>query len=381
MAEVFDRRPENTLFPRRMIEAQLANKDIELTLVHYRPMPDEPLYKQAREVLITPMRLPFAGHFFAFLRYCLTTKDEFDIVHSFTARLYPFFWLFPAKHRVVMAHDGGERLAPGKWTIERFTFVAMMILFQKYVDAIVAVSEYANKQIIYAFFVPPEKVHTIYPHLDETYSILPSDATVRDVLPAYGLSFGNYFTYIGRFRIHKNVGNLIEAYLRYRECNPKSTELLAVGGGTKQEYESVFGSLRSSPFTSDIHFLGHIPNEHMPVLYKGARALVFVTLNEGFGVPIIEAMACGTPVITSSVTSMPEVAGDAALIVDPHNPDALAEAFRLLSKDAALRAELIRRGNERCRFFTWEKVLQKTFNLYKILIEEKIPVYNPVINK
>jgi glycosyltransferase involved in cell wall biosynthesis len=378
MADAFDRRPENTLFSRRLIEALITAPDIDLTLIHYKPMLDEPLYKQAREVIIPPMRLPFAGHFFAFLWYCLTTKDEFDIVHSFTARLYPFFWLFPAKHRIVMAHGGGERLAPGKWTIERFTFVAMMILFQKYIDAIIGVSEYANKEIIYAFFVPPEKVHTIYPHLDETYAILPSDKTVSDVLATYGLASGNYFTYIGRFRIHKNVGNLVEAYLRYRENNPEATELLAVGGGTKEEYESVFGQLRSSPFADDIRFLGHIPNDHMPVLYKGARALAFVTLNEGFGVPIIEAMACGTPVITSSVTSMPEVAGDAALIVDPHSPDALAKAFQLLSADAALRAELIRRGSERCRFFTWEKVLQKTFGLYKILSEENLLVYNPV---
>lgn len=378
MADAFDRRPENTLFFRHIIEALIASPDFEVALIHYKEMPDEPLYKQTREVLILPMRLPFAGHFFAFLWYCLTTKDEFDIVHSFTARLYPFFWLFPAKRRVVMAHGGGERLAPGKWTIERFTFVAMMILFQKHIDAIIGVSEYANKEIIYAFFVPPEKVHTIYPHLDETYATLPSNSTVQNVLATYGLAPEKYFTYIGRFRTHKNTGNIVEAYLRYRERNSNATELLALGGGTKEGYENEFGKIRNSPFSDDVRFLGHIPNDHMPVLYKGASALVFATLNEGFGVPIIEGMACGTPVITSNVTAMPEVAGEAALLVNPRNPDAIAEAFTLIANNPALRAELIRRGLLRCKDFTWDKVIAKTFVLFRNLVEEPSPLYNPI---
>ena len=379
MADTFDRRPERTLVFRNIIEAVLERPEFELTLVHFKPMPDEPLYKheKVREVLILPLRLPYAGHFFALLWYCLTTKDEFDLVHSFIGRLFPFFWLFPAKRRIVMIHDGGERLTPGKWTIERFTFVAVLILFSKYVDAFIAVSDFANKQVSYAFMIPPEKVRTIYCHLPTTYDTLPSDETVHKVLATYGLETGNYFTYIGRFRIHKNTGNTVEAYLRYREQNPSSTELLALGGGTKEEYEKEFGTLRSSPFVGDIRFLHYIPNDHMAVLYKGARALAFVTLNEGFGVPIIEAMACGTPVITSSVTAMPEVAGDAALIVDPHNPDTLAAAFALVAQDATLRKELTRRGLIRCRFFTWEKLIEKTFSLFYEVAGERPLVYNP----
>jgi hypothetical protein len=140
-----------------MIEAQLKNPNIDLTLIHYKQMPDEPLYKQAHEVLIPRVKFPFAGHFLGFLRYCLTTKDSFDIVHSFTARLYPFFWLFPAKRRVVMAHGGGERLAPGKWTLVRITFVSMLIFFQKHIDALIAVSEYANKEIIHGYYRKSKK--------------------------------------------------------------------------------------------------------------------------------------------------------------------------------------------------------------------------------
>lgn len=380
MADAFDRRPEHTLFFRHVIEELVASPEFDVTLIHYKPMPDEPLYTQAREVLLEPVRfIPYARHFFAFLRYCLTTKDRYDIVHSFTARLYPFFWLFPARKRVVMAHGGGERLAPGKWTLERALFVAMIVFFQKYIDVIIGVTEYAAKEIIYAFFVPPEKVTTINPHLDETYLTLPSVDTVTHILESeYRLSYGNYFVFIGRLRAHKNVGNLVEAYLRYRESHPEATEHLAIGGGLQAEFEKNFGPIRPSPYVKDIHFLGHIPNEHMPVLYMGARALAFVTLNEGFGIPIIEGFACGTPVITSMVTSMPEVAADSAILVDPRNPDALAEAFALVAHDEALRHELMRRGKERCKHFTWDRVVTETFALFRRVTSEAPTLYNPV---
>jgi glycosyltransferase involved in cell wall biosynthesis len=378
MADEFDRRPERTLAYRHLIEDLIKTENIELTLVHSDPMPDEPIYKRVREVVMPRVHLPWGSHFTTFLRYCLTTKDEYDIVYYFKARLFPFFWLFPAMYTVVLAHGGGERLAPGRWTVPRFVFVWNLILFQKYIDAIIGVSEYANKEIIYAFRMPPEKVHTIYTYLDDVYAAPPSDETVRTALATYGLERENYFTYIGRFRIHKNVGNLVAAYLRYREQNPHATERLALGGGTKEEYEKVFGRLPDSPFVKDIRFFGYIPTEHMPVLYTGARALAFVTLNEGFGVPIIEAMACGTPVITSSVTSMPEVAGDAALIVDPRNPQALADAFALVSRNEALRAELIHRGHKRARFFTREKMFQGILGIYRGLMEVPASVYNPV---
>ncbi len=378
MADEFDRRPERTLFFRHIIEACIARSDMDVTLIHTKAMPSEPIYQRVREVVIPQLKLPWGSHFASYLRYCLTTKDRFDIVHSFTARLYPFFWLFPAKHRVVMAHGGGERLAPGKWTLPRFVFVTMLIFFQKHIDAMIAVSEYANKEIIHAFFVPPEKVVTIYPHLDNTYQHLPSEEMVRAMLKKHGLTWKNYFVYIGRSRIHKNVGNLVEAYLRYREQHPTATEHLAIGGDDRDEYERTFGALRPSPFQQDIHFIGYVENDDMPLFYRGATALAFVSLNEGFGVPIIEAMACDTPVITSSATAMPEVAGDAALIVDPYDPDALAHAFVLISTDHALREELVRRGRIRSSYFTWDKVLEKTFSLFNGLVSNKQKVINPV---
>ncbi len=378
MADEFDRRPERTLFFRHLIESLLETPDIELTLVHSDPMPEELLYQRAREIVMPRMHLPWGSHFATFLRYCLTTKDTYDIVYYFKPRLFPFFWLFPANHVVVLTHGGGERLSQGKWTLPRFVFVWNLVLFQKHIDILIGVSEYANKEIVYAFRVPPEKVRTIYTYLDSIYTVPLKAEVVRQVLATYGLPKQNYFIYIGRFRTHKNVDNLVAAYLLYREQNPHATELLVLCGGSREEYEKTFGHLPPSSFTEEIRFFGYIPTEHMPILYAGARALAFVTLNEGFGVPIIEAMACGTPVITSSVTAMPEVAGDAALIVNPRNPEALAEAFALISNNPELRAELVRRGFARVHFFTWKKSFSKTLTLFRELVAVNPTVHNPV---
>ena len=379
MTDEFDRRPERTLFFRRFVESCIANPEFDVTLVHSQKMPDELLYGKAREVVMRKVRLPWASHFATFIRYCLSTNDKYDIVHYFKGRLYPLFWLFPAKRVVVMVHGGGDRLAPGFWTLPRFIFVWVLTLFNRYIDAMIAVSDYGNREIIYAYHVPPEKVRTIYPHIDEIYKELPNEKFVRGVLEKYALLPGTYILYMGRCREHKNVARMIEGYLKYREQNGERRELFVVAGDPLEEYEKAFGPLPQSPYKTDIRFLGYMPNNDMPSLYIGARALVFATLNEGFGVPIIESMRCGTPVITSTVTAMPEVAGGAAILVDPLKPQMIAEALELLAKDDALRMELIRRGRERSALFTWERVIEQTFALYdELLGRTKKSLINPL---
>lgn len=373
MSHELDVRPERTLFFRRLITGLLACPDIDLTLIHFTRMPDDPLYTQAREILLPTTSLPYAKRFLAFILFCLTTKEKYDIVHWLKPRIFPFFWLFPARRTIVMAHGGGDVLVDGIWTFSRRVFNYTLIWFQKYVDAMIAVSEYARREVIYAYHIPPEKSYTIYTHLDPTYDSIPDDAETSRILAKYGITAQTYFLYLGRPELHKNVGNLVSAYLRYRERNSKMKELLVLGGSSKAKYERTFGALPLSPFCADIKFLGYIPTENLPALYKGACALSFVTLNEGFGVPLIEAMACGTPVITSSVTSLPEIAGNAAIIVDPHDSDALADALAL-SRNPRVRATLIQRGLVRCRAFTLERTLHDTINLYKTLANIKKPL-------
>lgn len=375
MADEFDRRPERSLYFRRLIEGLMADPRIDLTLVHPKPMPDEPIYRRVHEVILPRIELPFATRFVSFLRYCLTTKDEYDIVHWLVPRAFPFFWLFPAKKFVIMAHGGGDVLVPGMRTFAREVFNYTLTWFQRYVDVMVAVSEYAAKEIIYAYRVPPEKVRTIYVAVDPIYYEERTHAEVERVLTGHDLVRGTYFFFTGRFRSHKNVGTLVQAYLLYREQNPDRNEKLALAG-TREEFEHTFGPVPFSPHVEDIRFIGYVPADHLPALYTGAIALSFVTLNEGFGLPVIEAMACGTPVITSSVTALPEVAGDAGIIVDPHSPQALAEAMALIAKDARFRDMLIKRGLARSKRFTYARNIEQTVTMYRSLLGRPTVVFD-----
>jgi len=380
MADEFDRRPERTLLPRRLIEKLLEDKSVELTLVHSKRMPDEPLYQKAREILLPRTELPWATRFISFIRFCLTTKERFDIVHWFVPRPFPFFWLFPATHTVVMAHGGGDVLNSGTWTLGRLIFNYTLKWFHKYIFAVIAVSDYGNREIIYAYGIPPWKVHTIYNPVDPIYLAPVNEDFGLRVRHEYGIQDVQYFFSVSRFRLHKNIGRILEAYVEYRSENPNAVEHLVLGGGSVQEFEKVYGKLPDSPYVKDIHFLGYIPTDHMPALYRGAHAYVFISLNEGFGMPVIEAFACGVPVITASTTSLPEVAGDAAIIVDPHDPHALAEAFRFVGNPGT-KAELVRRGFARSRFFTWEKTYARTLGLFRELIDKKRSVALTPVNE
>ncbi len=361
---------ERCPYYRRLIAELLKDPSIELTMIHSQPNPDQPLYRQAREIILPRVQLPFASRFVAFIRFSLTTKERFDIVHWLHPRLFPFFWLFPAKKKVVMAHAGGDVLSPTDiWSWSRFIFNTTMIWCSGYIDALLAVSNYGNREVVYAYKVPPQKVFTVFPALDQMYDPLPDDETVRKNVAKYGLVKGTYILFLGRFRLHKNVGNLVQAYIRYREQNPNSKEVLALAGSTKDEYVRSFGEVPESPFSSDIKFVGYIETDDIPSIYCGASALSFVTLSEGFGMPILEAWACKVPVITSNLTATPEVAGNAAVVVDAHDSRALADALTLVHKPD-VRKTLIERGWKRSRFFTIEMTTKGTTDVYRTLLFE-----------
>ncbi|MBI4093826.1 glycosyltransferase, partial [Candidatus Kaiserbacteria bacterium] len=135
-------------------------------------------------------------------------------------------------------------------------------------------------------------------------------------------------------------------------------------GSTRAEYDRTFGELPDSPFTSEIKFVGYVETDDVPSIYAGAMVISFVTLSEGFGMPIIEGGACKAPIIVSNFTASPEAAGDAAIVVDPHDQQALADAFRLVQKPE-VRKTLIERAYRRSRFFTIEMSTRSTIAVYK----------------
>lgn len=166
-----------------------------------------------------------------------------------------------------------------------------------------------------------------------------------------------YVLFVGNRKGHKNEKRLLEAYAK---SHISSTIRLVLTGESTPDLIQIARDLNIG---DKIHFLGKVPDNIMPDLYRGATAFIFPSLYEGFGLPVIEAMACGTPVLTSNVTALPEVAGDAALLVDPTDTENLASAIRLIVNDQPLRSTLIERGLQRSKLYNWDNVATKVKNV------------------
>jgi glycosyltransferase involved in cell wall biosynthesis len=172
------------------------------------------------------------------------------------------------------------------------------------------------------------------------------------------LSTGNYFLYIGRQDIYKNLQRVISAF--WEISNDRDYELWLVGSTDSRYTPALQEQVRALGITDRVKFLQYIPYSNLPTIINQAIALIFPSLWEGFGLPILEAMACGTPVITSNLASMPEVAATAAILVDPYNVEQIADAMKMVAEDFKLRAELRQAGLLRARDFSWEKTGRAT---------------------
>jgi len=177
----------------------------------------------------------------------------------------------------------------------------------------------------------------------------------------YGLE-GPFLLSVGSLEPGKNRERLLQAFARLQARGLKHT--LVVAGQRAWRYEGEAPLARRLGLADSVRFLGHVPQADLPALYSAADLFVFPSLYEGFGLPALEAMACGTPVVASNVSALPEVVGDAALQVSPLDVEALADAIERLLRDDRLRADLRERGLERARQFSWEKAARRTAEVY-----------------
>jgi glycosyltransferase involved in cell wall biosynthesis len=205
--------------------------------------------------------------------------------------------------------------------------------------------------------VPESKMTVVYPGVDETLS----PVTAPDVLAAVRQKYGvpeRYLLFIGTLQPRKNVARIVQAYQRWRAKNPDSDVALVLAGQQ--------GWLYDPQWTAGVNGVilpGYIDDEDVSALYSGALALVFPTLHEGFGFPVLEAMRCGIPVITSTTSSLPEVAGDAALLVNARDTGDIADAIGRVVAYPALRSGLIARGFRQSAPFTWARAAEQTLRV------------------
>ena len=220
---------------------------------------------------------------------------------------------------------------------------------------IATVSEYSKQDICTNYLINSSKIDVVYCGINAFYKSVDA-ATISNTRNKY--SNGEpYFIFIGTLSPRKNIMRLMQAFELYKQETGATTKLLIVGGSMYKTNE-LFAAQQTLKSGADIVFTGRLGDEELNLVLASAMALAFVPLFEGFGIPVIEAMTCRVPVIASNVTSVPEVVGDAALIVDPVNTVAIKDAMKQIATDETLRQQLIQKGEERSKQFTWEKTAE-----------------------
>ena len=268
-------------------------------------------------------------------------------------------------HRVVTFHDATFLLLPQRYPALRRAYMTLVTrAAARVADAIVTPSRTARDDVVRTLGVDPGMVVAIPEAAGARFSPEDDPGERERVRRAYALP-ERYVLSVGSLEPGKNRGRLILAYARLRAEGIAAPLLIAGQPAWRHEAEAEL--VRGLGLERDVRFLGYVPDADLPALYRGAALLAFPSLYEGFGLPVLEAMACGTPVVTSDRSATAEIANDAALLVDPHDIDALASAIGRLLADEQLRDELRARGLARAGEFSWRRAAQETLSLYEVV--------------
>ena len=227
---------------------------------------------------------------------------------------------------------------------------------------VVAISESTKRDLIQFMRVPEGRIHVIYPGIPVDFHPAPDSQTLADFRASHGLP-ERFLLYLGTLEPRKNLLTLVEAYARLRGLAPDAPPLV-LAGAKGWYYEPLFARVRALGLERSVVFAGYVTREEQPLWYASAELFVYPSLYEGFGIPVAEAMACGTPVITSNVSSLPEVAGDVARQVDPHSAEGLAYVLRETLADGEARVRMARAGPEWARQFSISRMAQAYADIY-----------------
>jgi glycosyltransferase involved in cell wall biosynthesis len=265
---------------------------------------------------------------------------------------------------VVTIHDCIHLMFP-QYLPNRFALAyarTSIALAARRATRVMTVSESSKRDILRFVDAKPEKIDVIYNAFDERFGVEPLEEAVVRVRERYQLH-DEFVLYAGNVKPHKNLERLIEAFDLVRKRGLDRLKLVMIG-----DEISKYAGLRRAVHQHQLHkyvrFLGYLPEETLAVMYRLAGVFVFPSLYEGFGLPPLEAMASGTPVVTSNVSSLPEVAGDAAVLVDPYSPQAIADGIYQVLTDESLRRSLRQKGVARAAQFSWEQSVRRIRAIY-----------------
>jgi len=246
--------------------------------------------------------------------------------------------------------------------VKRLLFPWLMRASVARARRLIAISESTRRDMLVTYALEPERVVTVPLAAGPQWRPQPAEQ-VREIAARYGLEPRRYVLYVGVLEPRKNVHRLVEAFARIAAARPGL--VLALGGKRGWMADAVDAAIARAGLGERIRRLGYVANADLPPLVGGAAAFVYPSLYEGFGLPVLEAMSCGAPVITTNVSSMPEVAGDGALMVEPEDVGALASAIERVLDDRAFAADLGRRALAAASRFSWARCARETVDVYE----------------
>ena len=292
--------------------------------------------------------------------------QNIDLIH-FPSNIIP---VFSPCLSVVTIHDMMFLRYPQSYDPYYLKFAKLFFpISAQRADKIITISEFSKKDIIRFCRVPEEKVEVVYLGVEQEFFHVDANTASSFVSSRYGIGQKPYIFFGGELGPRKNLENLIRAFAKLKvmpKC--KQIQLVLVGERRATDYLRCLEILINElGLAGDVRWLGYVPRSHLRYLLKSARVSAYVSLCEGFGLPIIEAMACGTPVVCSDGSCMSEIAGNAAVIVDPNKIDQIVDGIFRLHTQPGLAEEFVLRGKKRALQFTWENTAVKTNKIYNSL--------------
>jgi glycosyltransferase involved in cell wall biosynthesis len=288
----------------------------------------------------------------------LARQAQLDLIHA-PVNIVP---LVSGAARVVTIHDLAFLEYPEQYpSMQRRYLTEMTRASTRRADRVIAVSEYTARDVAQRLDVDPERITAVPNGVDASFVPRQGSEELRrfkwkNSLPA------DFLLFVGTLQPRKNLIGLLRAYARI----PAETRIpLYVVGGEGWMYREIFDEVSSLGISRDVVFPGYAASETLPLWYSAAAACIYPSYYEGFGLPVLEAMACGVPVVTSDRTSLPEVAGDAAILVNPDDPDDIASGITMVLEDAERRHAMSRAGVEQAGRFTWQRTARETVAVYR----------------
>jgi glycosyltransferase involved in cell wall biosynthesis len=347
-----------------MIEAGHAN---EISLIHYKKT-DDLIYEQVNDIIIPSLPFKLTTP----LGMAKAIKNEgieiFHLPSHWHTQISPFFLNSTVK-KIITVHDIIPLLFRNNLPSEYKYWGPTLRLIKNRTDCIITDSENTKKDCIKYLNIPEEKIEVIYLAADKRYKYLENKQELKDEL-RFKYNINDLFIlYVGTVESRKNVSLLIKSFHELKKLGVKhKLVLIGVHGHGSAKIVELVSSLN---LVDDVIFTGYVPDNDLVKFYNTADIFIYPSLYEGFGLTPLEAMACGCPVISSNTSSLPEVIGEAGVLVDPYDYKVLAgEIYRVLI-DEDLRKELSKKSLQRSKVFNWKKTAKKTWNVYEKVLEGK----------